>query len=113
MVSSRGDSAFWAGFTQAIEQVGKGQDRVGQHHPWPRVAHYCPDFFAICRGVTVHRAFAAGSFVFLEWAKVEAASGVGKKFLAIMAEHTVGLVLIPAETAYHYFDSPGFPLHAF
>jgi hypothetical protein len=61
----------------------------------------------------VRRTFTAGSFVFLERATVEAAAGVGKEFLAIMAEHVVGLVLILTETADHYFDSPGFPLHAF
>jgi hypothetical protein len=106
-------SACFAGFTQTIKQVGKGQDRMGQHHPWPGIAHYFPDFFAIYRCVTVHRTFAAGSFVFQERAKVEAAVSVGKEFLAIMAEHAVGLVLILAETADHYFDGPGFPLHAF
>lgn len=113
MVSSRGGSAFYEGFTKTIEQVGKGQDRVGQHHPWPGVAHHLPDFFAVCRCVTVHRAFAAGGFVFLKRAMVQTALSVRKKFLAILAEHAVGMVLIPAETTDHYFNSPGFAPYAF
>ena len=51
--------------------------------------------------------------MFLERAKVQAAVGVGKEFLAITAEHAVGLVSISAEKPEHYFDGPGFPLHAF
>ena len=113
MVSSRGGSAFYAGFTKTIEQVGKGQDRVRQHHPWSGVAHYYPDFFTFCRGVTVHRAFAAGGFVFLKRAMVQTTLSVRKQFLAILAEHAVGMVLIPAETTDHYFNSPGFPSYAF
>ena len=101
------------GLAKAIEQVSEGQNRVGQQHPWPGVAHHFPDYFAICRCVTVHRAFAAGSFVLLERAMVQAAVGVGKEFLAILAEHAVGMVMVPAETANHYFDSPSLPLHAF
>jgi hypothetical protein len=106
-------SACCAGFTQTIEQVGKGHDRMGKQYPWPGVAHHGLDFFAIYRCVTVHRTFAAGRFVFLERATVEAAAGIGKEFVAIMTECAVGLVVIPAETADHYFDGPGFPLHAF
>ena len=113
MVSSGGGSAVFAGCTEAIEQVGKGQDRVGEHHPWPGVTHHSPDFLAVCRCVTVHRTFAAGSFVLLERAMVQAAVGIGKEFLAIMAEQAVGLVSIPAETPNHDVDGPGFSLHAF
>ena len=86
---------------------------MGQQHPWPGVAHHFPDFFAVCVCVAVHRAFAAGSFVFLERAMVQAAVGVGKKFLAILAEYALSLVSIPAETPNHYVDGPGFSLHAF
>ena len=101
------------GFAQAIEQVGEGQNRVGQQHPWSSVAHHFPDFFAVCRCVTVYWAFATGSFALLERAMVQTSVGVGKEFLALMAEHALGLVSILAEMSNHYFDGSYFPLHAF
>ena len=91
--------------------MGKSQNRVGEEHARPGVAHYPPDFFTLSRHIAMHQAFAAGGLVFLERAMTQALKGVGEELLTIITEPFFASVSIPAKTMEHYFHSPGFPLY--
>jgi len=101
-----------AGFAQAVDQVGDGQQRVGQEHARPGISHHFLDFSPLPRGVTVARAVAAGGFVLLERAMSQTSVGIGQECLAIIAKAVPALVTIAAEAADHEGHGPGLPLHA-
>jgi hypothetical protein len=87
-----------------------GQKRVRHEHPRSGIAHHFLDFLASAGGVAMDRASAAGRFVFLEGAMMQAVMGVGEERLAVIAEQFSGAVPIPAETSDHEGNGSGFSL---
>lgn len=84
------DLLVW--FAKRPNQVSDRRDRVSRQHARAGIAHHAADAVAHFRAVAVHRAFAAGGFIRLERAALNAPQGVSAQLLALRAELTFWLV---------------------
>ena len=92
-----------AGFAECSDEVSDRRNRVDRQHARARVAHHAADAVAHFRAVAVHRASAAGRFIRLKSAALNAAQGVIPQGLAIRAQPGFRMVFGAAI----YPDHPG------